>query len=91
MNKPLNSKLKKMIADSIHNDVMQAIAAKGKTFYDMKPGELDKLFETIAFNIKEKLAGHFKGLPPDILKGHFEAVDNSMEDVKQRLKKEASR
>ena len=36
-----------MIADSIHNDVM---AAKSK------PEELDELFETITFNIKEKAA-----------------------------------
>ena len=45
--------LNKMIVDSIHNDVMLAIAAKGKIVYDMSQDELDELFKKIAFNIKD--------------------------------------
>ena len=78
-----------MIVQSIHNDVLEAMAAKGKIVYDMTPDELDKLFETIAFNIKEKeVAQQFKGITPDSLKGHFEAIDDSIEDAKERLKGE---
>ena len=67
---------------------METMAAKGKIVYDMTPAELDKLFETIAFNVKEKVAQHFKGLSPDTLKRCFEAIDGSILDAKQRLKKE---
>ena len=90
MNKsdPLDPKLNKMIVESIHNDVMEAMAAKGKIVYDMTPDELDNLFKTIAFNVKEKVAQHFKGALPDTLKGYFEAIDDSIEDAKERLKKE---
>ena len=84
----LDAALNKMIVQSIHNDVLEAMAAKGKIVYDMTPDELDKLFETIAFNIKEKVAQHFKGITPDSLKGHFEAIDDSIEDAKERLKGE---
>lgn len=49
---------KMMIVDSIHNDVMQAIAAKDKIVYDMSPNELDELFKKIAFNIKKMVAQH---------------------------------
>jgi len=80
--------LNKTIVESIHNDVIEAMAAKGKVVYDMTPDELDKLFETIAFNVKEKVARHFKGITPDGLKGHFEAIDDSIQDAKQRLKGE---
>ena len=74
-----------MIVESIHNDVMEAMTAKGKIVYDMTPAELDKLFETIAFNVKEKVTLHFKGISPDTLRGRFEAIDDSIEDAKQRL------
>ncbi len=53
---PLDPELNRMIVQSIHNDVMAAMHAKGKIAYDMTPDELDKLFETIAFNVKEKVA-----------------------------------
>ena len=68
---PLDPKLNKMIVESIHNDVMEAMTAKGRIVYDMTPDELDSLFNTIAFNVKEKVAKHFKGLSPNTLKGHF--------------------
>ncbi len=84
----LKPKLNKAIIESIHNDVMQAMAAKGKIVYDIAPDELDRLFETIAYNIKEKVTEHFKGIPPDVLKGHFEAIDGSIEDARERLKRE---
>ena len=77
-----------MILESIHNDVMKAMYAKGKIVYDMTPDELDKLFETIALNVKKKVAQHFKGISPDTLKGHSEAIDDSIEDAKERLKRE---
>ena len=83
----LDSELNRMIVESIHNDVMEAMTVKGKIVYDMTPEDLDKLFETIAFNVKEKVAQHFKGIAPDILKGHFEAIDGSIEDAKERLKR----
>ena len=40
---PLDPKLNKIIVESIHNDVMEAMAAKGKIVYDMRPDELDEL------------------------------------------------
>ena len=90
MNKsdPLDPKLNKMIVESIHNDVMEAMALKGRIVNDMTLVELDNLFKTIAFNVKEKVAQHFKGISPDTLKGHFEAIDDSIEDAKERLKRE---
>ncbi len=36
----------------MHNDVMEI--AKDKILYDMRPDELDELFQTIVFNAKEK-------------------------------------
>ena len=82
---PLDPKLNKMIVESIHNDVMEAMTAKGRIVYDMTPDELDSLFSAIAFNVKEKVAQHFKGISPDTLKGHFEAIDDSINDAKERL------
>jgi hypothetical protein len=54
----LDPKLNKMIVESIHNDVMESMAAKGKIVYHMTPDELGSLFKTIAFNVKEKVAQH---------------------------------
>lgn len=85
---PLDPRLNKMIIESNHNDVMEAMAAKGRIVYDMTPDELDNLFKTIAFNVKEKVAPHFKLVSPDMLKGHFEAINGSIEDAKERLKRE---
>jgi hypothetical protein len=85
---PLDPKLIKMIVESIHNDVMEAMAARGRIIYDMTPAELDKLFEKIAYNVKEKVARHFKWIIPHSLKGHFKAIDDSIEDAKERLKRE---
>jgi len=65
----LAPELNKTIVKSIHNDVMEAMAVKGKIVYDMTSAELDRLFETIAFNVKERVAQHFKGISPDTLKG----------------------
>ncbi len=73
---PLDPALNRMIVESIHNDVMKAMASRGKIVYDMAPEDLDGLFEMIAFNIKERVARHFKGVPPDTLKGHFKAVES---------------
>lgn len=84
----LDPALNRMIVESIHNDVMEAMAAKGRIVYDMTPDELEKLFEKIAFNVKEKVAHHFKGIAPDRLKGHFKAIDDSINDAKERLKRE---
>ena len=78
----LDPALNKMIVETIHSDHMEAMAAKGKIVYDMTPDELDNLFKTIAFNVKEHVAQHFKGLSPDTLKGYFEAIDGSIEDAK---------
>ena len=44
----LDPKLNKIIVESIHTDVVEAMAAKGKIVYDMTPDELDNLFKTIA-------------------------------------------
>jgi hypothetical protein len=44
----LDPKLNKIIVESIHTDVVEAIAAKGKIVYEMTPDELDNLFKTIA-------------------------------------------
>ena len=82
---PLDPELNRMIVQSIHNDVMAAMHAKGKIAYDMTPDELDRLFETIAFNVKEKVAQHFKGATPDI-KGHFEAIDIQSRMLKNGLR-----
>ena len=84
----LDPALNRMIVESIHNDVMEAMTTRGKIVYDMAPAELDKLFKTIAFNVKEKVAQRFKGISPDTLKGRFEAIDDSIEDAKERLKRE---
>ncbi len=74
-----------MILESIHNDVVESMAVKGSIVYDMTPDELDNLIKTIAFNVKEKVAQHFKGIPQDTLKAYFEALDGSIEDAKERL------
>ena len=84
----LDPKLNRMIVESIHNDIVAAMTAKGKIVYQMTPDELDSLFKTIAFNVKEKVAQHFKGASPDTLRGYFEAIDDSINDAKERLKKE---
>ena len=85
---PLDPKLNRVIVESIHNDVVAAMTAKGRIVYDMTSDELDSLFKTIAFNVKEKIAQHFKGGSPDTLRGYFEAIDDSIDDAKERLKKE---
>ena len=56
-----------MTVESIHNDVMEAMTAKGKIVYDMTPDELDNLFKTIALNVKDKVTQSFTGLAPDRL------------------------
>ena len=52
----------------------------------MTPDNLDELFRKIAFDAKEEVAQHFKGLAPDRLKGQFKAIDDSINDAKERLK-----
>ena len=51
---PLDPKLDKIMVECMHNDVMNAMGAKGKLVYDMTADEQDNLFKTIAFNVKEE-------------------------------------
>jgi hypothetical protein len=84
----LDPELNKLIIEAIRNDVMEAMATKGKIVYDMTSDEVDQLFEKIAFDVKEKVAQYFKRITPDKLKDYFKVIDDSIEDAKQRLKGE---
>jgi hypothetical protein len=83
----LDPALNEMIVESIHADVMKAVAAKGRVVYDMRPDEPDELFQMIAFNVKEEAAQHFKGLSADRLKMYFDAIDDSINGARARLKR----
>jgi len=49
---PLEPALNKIIVESIHNDVMEPMAAKGKLVYDITPGEPDNHFKSIVLSVK---------------------------------------
>jgi hypothetical protein len=49
---PLEPALNKMIVESIHNNVMEPMAAKGKLVYDMTADEPDNHFKSIVLNVK---------------------------------------
>ena len=77
-----------MIVESIHADVMKAVAAKDRAVYDMRPDEPDELFQMIAFNVKEEAAQYFKGLSAGRLKMYFDAIGDSINGAMERLKRE---
>jgi len=51
---PVDPVLNKMTVETIHNEVMEAIAAKGKIVYDIRPDKPVHVYKTIAFNVRKR-------------------------------------
>jgi hypothetical protein len=81
----LDPVLDALIKETIHSTLLEGIIGQGKIIHELATEELDYLFEMVAFNVKEQLADHFKGLPPSIIRGRFEAIQEGIENAKRRL------